>query len=64
MLTIDIRLLGYRFHLSLAESKPAAPAKPEESPPTQLSTPMVVHAGRVGFYQERGNEMPVGSSDG
>lgn len=59
-MTLDLNLFGYRFYLSLAEVKPT---KPEDPPPTQLGTPMVVQAGRVGFYQQRGNETPVGKKE-
>ncbi len=50
-MTVDVNILGWRFYLNLDKPKPVAQSN--ETPPTQLSTPIQVHAGRVGYYQTR-----------
>lgn len=50
---IDIQLRGYRLYLSLDPLQKAKESKPEDSPPTQLSTPMQVRAGFMTWQQIR-----------
>lgn len=50
-MTVDIAIAGWRFYLNL--DKPEPVAKSNTTPPTTLSQPMHIHAGRVGYYQTR-----------
>lgn len=50
-MTVDINLLGWRFYVNLDKPKPVAESN--DGPPTQLSQPMQVRAGYVGYYQTR-----------
>jgi len=48
-MTVDITINGWRLYLNLDKPKPVAESK--DSPPTQLTQPMIVHPGYVGYYQ-------------